>query len=104
MSIWLVMVAGGIVTFLTRLSFIATEGRASVPRWFRAMLPFVPVATLTALVAPEILCPGGAWNLSPASPRLVAGAVAVLVAALGRNVLLTILVGFATYLLLVWAG
>jgi len=102
MSLWLVMVAGGVVTFLTRLSFIAAEGRLAVPRWFRAMLPFVPVATLTALVAPELLLPGGAWDVSPGNPRLVAGAVAVAVAALRRSVLLTILVGFGTFLLLAW--
>ena len=103
MSLWLVMVAGGAITFLTRLSFIAAEGRIAVPRWFRAMLPFVPVAVLTALVAPDLFRPGGAWNVSPASPRLLAGAVAVAVAALTRNVLLTISIGFAVFLGLHWA-
>jgi len=102
MTLWLVMVAGGIVTFLTRLSFIASEGRFSVPRWFRAMLPFVPVAVLTALIAPALLRPGGTWNASPASPRLLAGLVAVGVAAASRSVLLTIVIGFAVFLGLVW--
>ncbi len=102
MSLWLVMVAGGLVTFLTRLSFIAAEGRVAVPRWFRAMLPFVPIATLTALIAPELLRPGGAWSASPHNPRLVAGLLAVVVAAVSRNVLLTICVGFAAYLGLHW--
>lgn len=98
MSLWIVIVAGGLLTFLTRLSFIAAEGRLAVPRWFRAMLPFVPIATLTALVAPELLRPGGAWVTSATSPRLLAGAIAVIVAALSRNVLLTISIGFAAYL------
>ncbi len=102
MSLWLVMIAGGTVTFLTRLSFIAFEGTISIPRWFRAMLPFVPVAVLTALIAPELLRPGGSWNASLASPRLLAGSVAVGVAAVSRNVLLTIVVGFAAFLLLLW--
>jgi branched-subunit amino acid transport protein len=102
LSLWVVMVAGGVITFVTRLSFIASEGRFSVPRWFRAMLPFVPVATLTALIAPALLRPGGAWNVSPANPRLVAGVVAVIVAAVSRNVLLTIVVGFAVFMSLHW--
>lgn len=102
MSLWLVMVAGGALTFLTRLSFIAAEGRFAVPRWFRAMLPFVPVAVLTALIAPELLRPGGAWNVSLANPRLVAGVVAVIVAAMSRNILLTISIGFAVFLGLHW--
>jgi len=100
MSLWVVMAAGGAFTFLTRLSFIAAEGRLALPRWFHAMLPFVPVATLTALIAPEVLRPGGTWEQSPLSPRIVAGAVAVLVAARTRNVLLTIVLGFAAYLAL----
>lgn len=99
MNIWLVILAGGAVTFLTRLSFIAAEGRLTVPTWFRAMLPYVPVATLTAIIAPALLRPGGAWDLSPANPRLVAGAVAVVVAARWRNVFLTIAAGFAAFLL-----
>ncbi len=102
MSLWLVMAAGGVITFLTRLSFIAAEGRIAVPRWFRAMLPFVPVATLTALIAPELLRPGGSWDASLHNAKLLAGIVAVGVAALSRNVLLTICVGFAVYLALHW--
>ena len=98
------MALGGLLTFLTRLSFIAAEGRVSVPRWFRAMLPFVPVATLTALIAPAILRPGGSWADPAANPRLLAGAAAVLVAALSRNVLLTLSLGFATFLALLWLG
>ncbi len=102
MKIWLVMAAGGLITFLTRLSFIAAEGKISVPRWFRAMLPFVPVATLTAIIVPAILRPGGPWQVSLENPRLVAGAAALVVAAVTRNVLVTILVGFAVFLGVHW--
>ncbi len=104
MSVWAVILAGGAVTFLTRLSFIAAEGRIAMPGWFRAMLPFVPVATLSAIFAPALLRPGGAWQVSLANPRLVAGAVAIAVAAVSRSVLLTIAVGFGAFLLLIWAG
>ncbi len=96
--IWLVMLAGGLVTFAFRASFIAAEGRVTLPAWFRAMLPYVPVATLTAIVVPALLRPGGAWDLSPGNARLVAGAVAVVVAAVTRSVLGTIAAGFAVLL------
>jgi branched-subunit amino acid transport protein len=102
-SIWLVMLAGGLLTFLTRLSFIAAEGRLAVPGWFRATLPFVPIATLTAIIAPALLRPGGAWDVSLGNPRLVAGVIAVAVAAWRRSVLLTIVVGFAAFALLQWS-
>jgi branched-subunit amino acid transport protein len=99
-SFWLVLVAGGAITFLTRLSFIAAEGRFAVPGWFRAMLPWVPIATLTAIIVPELARPGGAWNVSLGNERLVAGVVATAVAAATRHVLLTIAVGFAVLLVL----
>jgi len=92
--IWLVMLAAGLVTF------IAAEGRVALPAWFRAMLPFVPVATLTAIVVPALLRPGGRWDVSLGNARLLAGAVAVAVAAVTRNVLATIALGFAALLLL----
>jgi branched-subunit amino acid transport protein len=99
-SLWLVMVACGLLTFGIRLSFIAAEGRVALPGWFRSMLPFVPIATLTALIAPDLLMPNGSLNVSLRNPRLLAGTVAVVVAALTRNVLLTIAIGFGVLLLL----
>jgi branched chain amino acid efflux pump len=93
-SFWLVMLAGGALTFAIRLSFIAAEGRVALPGWFRAMLPFVPVATLTAIVAPELVMPGGVLQLTVANARLVAGCAAIAIAALTRNVLVTIAGGF----------
>ncbi len=102
MTIWAVIVAGGVLTFLTRLSFIAAEGRFALPAWFRAMLPFVPVATLTAIIAPALLRPGGEWQVAVSNPRLVAGAVAIAVAAIRRNVFVTLTVGFSVFLLLIF--
>jgi branched-subunit amino acid transport protein len=98
-SFWLVMVAGGAVTFAIRVSFIAAEGRFALPRWFRAALPYVPVATLTAIVVPEVVMPGGALALSLANARLVAGCAAVAIAAVTRNILVTIAVGFGVLFL-----
>lgn len=103
MNIWAVIFACGVLTFLMRLSFIAAEGRLAVPAWFRSMLPFVPVATLVAIIAPELLRPGGAWQLTIGNPRLVAGAVAIAVAAIWRNVFLTLTAGFSVFLVLILA-
>ncbi len=95
MSVWTTMIVCGMVTFALRLSFIAAEGRVTFPRWFRVLLPFVPVATLTALVVPELLLPQGALWLSWSNARLVAGLVAIAIAAATRSVLWTLLSGFA---------
>ena len=102
MSVWLTMALCGLLTFGLRLSFIAAEGRVTFPRWFRTVLPFVPVATLTALVVPELLMPHGVPWLSWSNARLMAGLVAIAIAAVTRSVLWTLVGGFAA--LVLWSG
>lgn len=97
MSLWLVLVACGLLTFLLRLSFIAAEGRYRAPRWFVAALPLVPIAALSALVGPELFLDAGQFQLGP---RFWAGLVAIMVAALSRRSLPTIASGFAVLWLL----
>jgi len=94
MSIWLLMLVCGAVTFAIRYSFIVAEGHYRPPVWFVQLLPFVPVAALTALVAPELLLVDGAFAAGRDNPRLWAGMVAIAVAARWRNTLLTIASGF----------
>lgn len=86
MSFWWVMLGSGLLTFAIRLSFIALEGRYQPPSWFVALLPFVPIAALTALVAPELLLVAGDLRLGSDNPRLWAGVVAIVVAAWARNI------------------
>jgi branched-subunit amino acid transport protein len=65
MNIWWLMLVSGAATFLIRYSFIAAEGHYQPPAWFRRLLPFVPIAALTALTAPELLLVQGeidAWR------------------------------------------
>lgn len=99
MSFWATMAACGAMTFLIRVSFIAAEGRYSPPSWFRAMLPFVPVAALTALIAPDLMLVGGEIRLLH-NPRFLAGVVAIGVAWRWKNTTLTIVVGFIALFLL----
>ena len=94
MSVWLTIVLCGAVTFIIRLSFIAAEGKVAFPPGFRRVLPFIPVATLTALVIPELLMPQGTLWLAWDNARLIAGIVAIAIAATTRGVLWTLVGGF----------
>ncbi|MBY4898908.1 AzlD domain-containing protein [Cupriavidus sp. AU9028] len=103
MSPWMllgVMVAAGLATYLIRLSFIAIEGRLRLPPWFRTALQFVPAAMLSALIAPDLLMRDGALALSPDNTRLLAGLLAIVIAAWTRSVAWTIAGGMAALLLL----
>lgn len=93
MSLLPALALAGLLTFATRLSFVLLLSRVQVPPLLVHALRFVPPAVLSAIVASEIFVRHGAPDLSPANPRLLAGAAAALVAWLTRKVLLTIAVG-----------
>lgn len=97
-ALWLVC---GLLTFAIRYSFIALEGHFCPPAWFVRWLPFVPIATLTALTVPELLLAGGQLVLL-GNPKFWAGLAAIAVAARWRNTLLTIASGFAVLWGLRW--
>lgn len=100
MTLWLTLIAGGLLTYAIRLSFIVVLGNMNVPDSIRRALRFVPAAVLSAIILPEMVRPGGQLNLSPANPRLLAGLIAGLVAWRTKNILLTIAVGMGALWLL----
>jgi branched-subunit amino acid transport protein len=96
----MVMFVGGLLTYLTRLSFIALTGKFQFPNWLQRSLRFVPPAVLSAIIFPEILVNAGQIDVSLRNDRLIAGILAALVGWKTRNMLLTIVVGMATLLIL----
>ena len=99
-AIWLVILAGGIGTYLTRLSFIGLVPQERLPSIFRRGLRFIPSAVLAAILLPEILIPVDALDLSPSNHRILAGILAAIVAWRFRNTWLTISVGMVSLWLL----
>jgi branched-subunit amino acid transport protein len=99
MSIWVIILMAGLMTFATRLSFIFLLDRIKMPDWFRRGLRFVPVAVLSAIILPELTSPNGSLFLSWRNPQLLAGMVAILVAWRTKNVILTIIAGMVALLI-----
>jgi branched-subunit amino acid transport protein len=102
MNMWLTIVAAGLLTFLTRLSFIYLVGRRTMPDWFMRALRFVPVAVLSAIIVPETLTWQGATSLAWRNPQLWAAIVAVLVGLRVKNVLLIIAAGMVAFVAFQW--
>ncbi|ELY96164.1 branched-chain amino acid transport [Natrialba hulunbeirensis JCM 10989] len=93
-SIWAVIVAIAIATYLIRLSFIHLFGRINqVPARIKRFLKFVPAAVLAALVAPQLVTPSAAVTEMILDERLLAGVVAAAVAWWRGDILATIVVG-----------
>jgi branched-subunit amino acid transport protein len=100
MSVWLTIVIAGLLTYAMRFSFVLLFGQLEVPSRLKQTLRFVPPAVLTAIILPELLLPGGSFDLSLGNERLLAGIIAALVAWRSGSVLVTILVGMAALLIL----
>jgi branched-subunit amino acid transport protein len=97
---WVVMIAVGLLTFATRLSFVLLLERWQPPEIIRCGLRYVPVAVLTAIFIPEMLITNGNISLTLLNPRLIAGLIAILVAWKTRSALWTIALGMLVYTLI----
>ncbi|HET6596375.1 MAG TPA: AzlD domain-containing protein [Anaerolineales bacterium] len=93
MSIWLVMLLGGLITFLIRFSLIYLFGRFKIPETLGRALRYVPPAVLSAIIFPELFFQEGTLNLSLENTRLLASLIAILIAWISRNTLITIIAG-----------
>ena len=88
-----------VATFLTRYPVMALLGRVELPEAALRGLRFVPVALLSAIIAPEIFIRDGAPALDAGNAYLVGGIIAFLTAWRWGNLLITILAGMGGFLL-----
>ncbi len=100
MNIWLVMLLGGLITFLIRFSLIYLFGKFKIPETMQKTLRYVPPAVLSAIIFPELFLHDGTLNLSFENTRLLAGLIAIAVAWFSKNTLITIIAGMVALLLL----
>jgi len=96
LTIWLLILAVGGITYTARLSFIALFSRRDMPPLLAEALKHVPVAMLTAIVVPAVVFVApGALRLDLGNPKLVAALVAGAVAWWTRSAVATMVVGMA---------
>jgi branched-subunit amino acid transport protein len=98
--LWGTIIIIGLLTLGIRLSFMVFIGKMRVSPLAQQALRFVPVAVLSALIAPALFFSSSSLNVSLSNIRLIAGILAILVAWRTKNVLLTIFAGMACLLIL----
>lgn len=94
-TVWFVIFAMAIGSFLIRFSFLGLIGDRPMPEWVLRHLRYTPVAVLPGLVAPLVLWPDATGG-SPDPARLGAALVTLAVGYFSKNVLAAILSGAAT--------
>jgi branched-subunit amino acid transport protein len=92
LDLWMVIIAGMLVTYFTRLSFFLIDPDR-LPEVIRRSLSLVPAAVLAAIITPAWV--GDPSTFTWSQPQFLAGCIAAVTAWRTRNTWLTILVGFA---------
>lgn len=103
MNIWYAILGMGLITFAIRLLPILLLERFTLNPSIQQALKYVPVAVLSAIILPEMVYPGGTFDLSLGNERLLAGLVAIGIAWWRKDVLLTIGGGMGVLWLLQWS-
>lgn len=95
------LIAGmALVTFAVRYPLLALVGRIPLPDALVRALRYVPVAVLTAIIVPMMFMPDGELAVTPSNTFLIAGIAAGVIAWRTKNLLLTIVLGMAIFM--VW--
>ena len=90
--IWLVMITSGLLTFAARFSMIGLFQDRELPQIFKKILTYVAPSVLAAIIIPDVLLIEGAVMVM-GNPKIPAFLLAMVAAALTRNVLVTISTG-----------
>ena len=101
-AIWFeCLVIGGmaIATFTIRYLMFAASHRLTLSPALLNALRYVPPVVLTAIVVPEVLLIDGALEMNFLNARLVGAIAAILTSLFTQNLLLTIVLGMATFFL-----
>ncbi|VXC75432.1 Branched-chain amino acid transport protein [Pseudomonas sp. 8Z] len=102
MENWWLILGMLAITFATRYSLFAFPD-LRFPPLIRQGLHYVPTAVLTAIVVPGMLLPDGQhWAFRVDNAYLLAGLVAIAIAALTRHLLATIAGGLLVFFALRW--
>ena len=91
--IWATMAVSGLVTFLLRFSVIYQVKSSKLPGWLENILKYVTTSVFAALIFPAVFL-GESGSLEfIGNPKILAALVALAVAILMKNVIITITTG-----------
>lgn len=97
---WVLIVGMGALAYFARALFILPGSRLQLPPTVERVLRYAPAAALAAIIVPDLFRVDGVVQFSWDNPRLLAGCVAIVVAAWTRHMLLTITCGMVALALL----
>jgi branched-subunit amino acid transport protein len=97
---WGLAIGMALTNIVIRLLPITVLSRVELPPVVLRWLSFVPVSVMSAIVATQLLRPGGHWNLALDNPYLLAAAPTALVYQFTRSFLGATAAGILSFLAL----
>lgn len=95
--LWTLLIAMAIGTYAIRLSFLEVFHHVDeVPSRVEQTLKYMPAAVIAAILLPKLVLVEGDLLLSIGNEKLLAGALATVVAWLTRNMAATLIVGLGS--------
>lgn len=102
MSLFLTILAAGVITYLTRASFIVAGDRVTLPSSIERALKYVAPAAFAAIAAPAMLGGDQFAGFGDDIPRMIAVLLAGGVIAKTRSIPLSLVTGMSTLWLILW--
>ena len=102
MSLWLTIIAAGVITYASRASFIAAGDRVTLPTAVERALTYVGPASFAAIAAPAVFGGDQFAEFGDDIPRVIAVVVAGAVIWRTRNVPASLVFGMGTLWLILW--
>ena len=100
MRFWLLVIASGFITFLTRASFLLLAPNVELSPVVKRALTYVAPASFAAIAVPSVLSGDGFANFGDDMPRLLAFSLATFVTWKWRSVPAGLLAGMVSLWLL----
>jgi branched-subunit amino acid transport protein len=102
-SISLLIIGMALINLVIRYPVYLLADRFRFPPLIERALSFVPAAVLTAIIVPSVIYPSGSTaQLNWHNPFLIAAIITAAISYATRNLLATIVIGMAAFLLLRW--
>ncbi len=98
----IVIIGMAVVTLANRYLTLAFVSHVQLPHVAVRALKFAPASVLTALIVPLTLMPSGTLSISLSNASLIGALMSGIVAWRSRSVLMTLGLGFGTFLLWRW--
>lgn len=99
---WIITLSIAAGTFLLRAIFIFILGKNDLSERTQSLLRYIPPAVFAALVAPPIFLHQGQVDWLGGKERVIAAAIAALVAWKAKNMIAVLIAGMGVLYLLMW--